>query len=96
MYMKEKITIIKQDLNFKELPKDIKKGIIDRQASAMLIDFDEGVYTKKTALIDAKIHYEKNDDTKYILYHSSINGLIAENQKDYWQGIEDAEWWNNA
>ena len=94
--MKEKITIIKQDLNFKELPKDIKKGIIDRQASAMLIDFDEGVYTKKTALIDAKIHYEKNDDTKYILYHSSINGLIAENQKDYWQGIEDAEWWNNA
>jgi len=96
MYMKEKITIIKQHLNFKELPKDIKKGIIDRQASAMLIDFDEGVYTKKTALIDAKIHYEKNDDTKYILYHSSINGLIAENQKDYWQGIEDAEWWNNA
>ena len=96
MDMKEKITIIKQDLNFKELPKDIKKGIIDRQASAMLIDFDEGVYTKKTALIDAKIHYEKNDDTKYILYHSSINGLIAENQKDYWQGIEDAEWWNNA
>ena len=94
--MKEKIKIIKQHLNFKELPKDIKEAIIENEANAMLISFDEGVYTKRTALIDAKIHYEKNDDTKYILYHSSINGLIAKNEQDYWQGIEDAEWYNNA
>tara|TARA_R100001463_G_scaffold101367_1_gene155820 strand:- start:312 stop:602 length:291 start_codon:yes stop_codon:yes gene_type:complete len=96
MDMKEKIKIIKQHLNFKELPKNIKKGIIENEANSMVITFDEGVYTKKSALIDAKNHYENNDDTKYILYHSSINGLIAENEQDYWQGIEDAEWYNDA
>ena len=94
--MKEKITIIKQHLNFKELPKDIQKNIIENEACSMVITFDEGVYTKKSALIDAKTHYQNNDDTKYILYHSSINGLIAENEEDYWQGIEDAEWYNNS
>ena len=94
--MREKITIIKQHLNFKELPKDIKNNIIENEACSMVITFDEGVYTKKSALIDAKNHYENNDDTKYILYHSSINGLIAENEEDYWQGIEDAEWYNNS
>jgi len=81
--MKEKIKIIKQHLNFKELPKDIKKTIIENEANAMLISFDEGVYTKRTALIDAKIHYEKFDDTKYVLYHSSIYGTQADNQDEY-------------
>jgi len=94
--MKEKIKIIKQHLNFKELPKNIQKSIIENEACSMVITFDKGVYTKKSALIDAKIHYENNDDTKYILYQSSINGLIAENEEDYWQGIEDAEWYNNS
>ena len=94
--MKEKITIIKQHLNFKDLPKDIKKAIIENEASSMVITFDEGVYTKRTALIDAKYHYENNDLTKYILYNSSIHGIKAENQEDYWKGIEDAEWYNYA
>ena len=80
--MKEKIKIIKQHLNFKELPKDIKEAIIENEANAMLISFDEGVYTKRTALIDAKIHYEKFDDRKYVLYNSSIHGIKADNEEE--------------
>ena len=32
---------------------EIKEAIIDNEASTMVITYDEGVYTKKTALIDA-------------------------------------------
>tara|TARA_Y100001938_G_scaffold16147_1_gene19927 strand:+ start:674 stop:961 length:288 start_codon:yes stop_codon:yes gene_type:complete len=93
---KETIRVIKRNLNFKELPKDIKKSIIENEACAMVITFDEGVYTKKTALIDAKQHYENHDFTKYILYHSNIYGVKAENQEDYDIAKEDADWWNNG
>ena len=93
---KETIKVIKRDLTFKELPKQIKEAIINNEASAMVITFDEGVYTKKTALIDAKQHYENHDFTKYILYDSSIHGIKAENQEDYDRAEEDADWWNNA
>jgi hypothetical protein len=81
--MKEKITIIKEHLNFKDLPGDIKKAIIENEASTMVITFDEGVYTKKSALIDAKYHYENFDETQYILYSSNIHGIKAENQEDF-------------
>ena len=93
---KETIKVIKRNLTFKELPKQIKEAIINNEASAMVITFDEGVYTKKTALIDAKQHYENHDFTKYILYHSNIHGVKAENQNDYDRAEEDADWWNNA
>ena len=92
----ETIKVIKRNLNFKKLPEDIKKVIIENEANAMVINFDEGVYTKKTALIDAKQHYENHDFTKYILYHSNIHGIKAENQEDYDRGEEDADWWNNV
>ena len=93
---KETIKVIKRNLNFKKLPEDIKKVIIENEANAMVITYDEGVYTKKTALIDAKQHYENHDFTKYILYHSNIHGVKAENQEDYDRGEEDADWWNNG
>jgi hypothetical protein len=93
---KETIKVIKRNLNFKKLPEDIKKFIIENEANAMVITYDEGVYTKKTALIDAKQHYENHDFTKYILYHSNIHGIKAENQEDYDRGEEDADWWNNG
>jgi len=93
---KETIKVIKRNLNFKKLPEDIKKVIIENEANAMVITYDEGVYTKKTALIDAKQHYENHDFTKYILYHSNIHGIKAENQEDYDRGEEDADWWNNG
>jgi hypothetical protein len=94
--MREEIKVIKENLNFKELPKEIKKAIINNEADSMVITYDEGVYTKKTALIDAKQHYENHDFTKYILYHSNIGGLKAENQEDYYRTEEDVNWWNNA
>ena len=93
---KETIKVIKRNLTFKELPKEIKKAIIDNEASTMVITYDEGVYTKKTALIDAKQHYENHDFTKYILYHSNIHGIKAENQEDYDREQEDVDWWNNG
>lgn len=83
--MKEVIKVIKENLSFNQLPEDIKKGIIDNEASSMVILFDEDVYTKRTALIDAKIHYENQDDTKYILYHSNYHGIKTENQDDFYR-----------
>ena len=51
---KETIKVINRNLSFKKLPKEIKKAIINNEANSMVITYDEGVYTKKTALIDAK------------------------------------------
>ena len=93
---KETIKVINRNLSFKKLPKEIKKAIINNEANSMVITYDEGVYTKKTALIDAKQHYENHDLTKYILYHSNIYGIKAENQEDYDRTEEDVDWWNNA
>ena len=87
---KEIIKIIEKNINFKKLPKEIKKSIIENEASSMVITFDEGVYTKKTAMIDAKNHYENHDHTKYILYHSNIHGLKAENQEDFYGSYDDS------
>jgi len=86
--IKEKIKVLKESLSFNQLPKEIKKSIIENEASSMVITFDEGVYTKKTAMIDAKNHYENHDHTKYILYHSNIHGLKAEREDD-WYNLEE-------
>jgi hypothetical protein len=55
----------------------------------MLVSFDEGVYTKKSALIDSKIHYTENadEDIKYVLYHSNIHGICSDEQ-DVFNNIE--------
>ena len=74
--MKEVIKVIKENLSFKELPKDIKEAKINDCADWIIIVFDEGVYTKRTALIDAKNNYENNDE-KYVLYHSNIHGICS-------------------
>jgi len=76
--MKEKITVIKDSISFSELPKKIQDTFISDQAKAMLISFDEGVYTMQTALLDAKKHYEEWSDCKYVLYNSSIHGECAD------------------
>jgi hypothetical protein len=87
--MKEVTKVIKENLSFKELPKDQQEAYIDNAASAMVITFDEGVYTKRTALIDAKNHYENCDDKKYVLYHSNIHGICS-NEQDVFNNIEEA------
>lgn len=76
---KEKITVIKNNINFIELPIKEQNGFIDGTANEILISFDEGVYTKKTALIDAKIYYtDWNKDKKYVYYHSSYHGYCSD------------------
>lgn len=89
--MKEVIKVIKENLTFKELPKDQQEAYINNNAEAMLVSFDEGVYTKKSALIDSKIHYTKNadEDIKYVLYHSNIHGICSDEQ-DVFNNIEEA------
>lgn len=78
---KETIKVIKRNLTFKELPKDIQKGWIDSMAIDMIESFDEGIHNKKTATIDAKKYYlDWNSDRKYVLFHSSFFGIQAEEQ----------------
>ena len=78
---KETIKVIKRNLTFKELPKDIQKGWIDSMATNLIESFDEGVHNKKTATIDAKQYYlHWNSDKKYVLFHSSFHGIQAEEQ----------------
>ena len=82
---KEKVKIIKENISFKELPKDIKKAWIDSMADDLIDIFDEGVYDKKTATIDAKKYYlEWEADKKYILFYSNFYGIVAE-EKDKFQ-----------
>lgn len=83
--MKEKITVIKDNLEFSELPIKFQNQIIDTEASAMLISFDEGVYTKTTAKKDAKNYYENHCEDKYVYYISSIYGeCYIEQGKESW------------
>jgi hypothetical protein len=86
--MKEVIKVIKENLSFKELPKNLQEDIIDACAEYMVITFDEGVYTKRTALIDAKIHHENNDFKEYVLYHSNFHGICCDTHDEFYY-IED-------
>jgi hypothetical protein len=82
--MKEKIKIIKNNISFNKLPKDIQNSWIDGMARTMIMDFDDGVYNIKTATIDAKKYYlEWEKDKKYVLFHSSFFGLQAEEQETF-------------
>ena len=81
--MKEKITIIKQHLNFNQLPLDIQKSYIKTMADDLIQSFDKGVHNKKSATSDAKqYYYDWNKDVKWVLYKSSFHGLCVERQED--------------
>ena len=83
MDMKEKITIIKQHLNFDQLPLDIQKSYIETMADDLIQSFDDGVHNKKSATADAKqYYYDWNKDVKWVLYKSSFHGFRAERQED--------------
>jgi hypothetical protein len=84
--MKEVIKVIKDNITFNKLPKDIQNNMIDAQANDILISFDEGVYTKKTAKADAKLYYEDwEKDKKYVLYHSNFYGIQADEQERFYE-----------
>ena len=88
--MKEVIKVIKDNIPFNKLPKDIQNNMIDAHADDILQIFDEGVYTKKTALIDARAYFRVWDKTqKYVLYHSNIHGLFTEKQEDFNRSYDD-------
>ena len=81
--MKEKITIIKQHLNFDQLPLNIQKSYIEMMADDLIQSFDDGEKNKKSATIDAKqYYYDWNKDVKWVLYKSSFHGFRAERQED--------------
>ena len=84
MDMKEKITIIKQHLNFDQLPLDIQKAHIEMMADDLIQSFDDGVHNKKSATADAKqYYYDWNKDVKWVLYKSSFHGFRAERQVNF-------------
>ena len=84
--MNEKIKVIKENLKFKNLPKDIRDSFIDAHANDILLSFDKGVYTKKTAKADAKLYYEDwEKDRDYVLYYSSWHGYQAEEQNEFYE-----------
>jgi len=83
---KEKIKIIKDNLEFSELPIKFQNQFIDNEAKSMLISFDEGVYTEETAKKDAKNYFENHCENKYIHYTSSWRGECVDikGQETYW------------
>jgi len=87
--MKEVIKVIKDNIPFNKLPKDIQNNMIDAQADDILQIFDEGVYTKKTALIDARAYFRVWDKTKkYVLFHSNFYGLQADEQERFYENTK--------
>jgi len=82
MDMKEKITIIKQHLNFDQLPLDIQKSYIEMMADDLIQSFDDGVHNKKSATAAKQYYYDWNKDVKWVLYKSSFHGFRAERQED--------------
>ena len=86
MKEEEKIKIIKDNLEFSELPIKFQNQIIDDEAKSMLISFDEGVYTEETAKKDAKNYYENHCENKYVYYISSWRGECVDikGQETYW------------
>mgnify|MGYP003118491955 CR=1 FL=1 len=84
--MNEVIKVIKDNLLFKDLPKDIRDSFIDAHANDILFSFDKGVYTKKTAKADAKLYYEDwEKDRNYVLYHSNFYGIQAEEKERFYE-----------
>ncbi len=83
--MKEKIKVIKENIDFNNLPIKFQNQIIDDEAKTILISFDDGVYTKTTAKKDAKNYYQNQCENKYVHYISSIYGeCYVEHGKESW------------
>jgi hypothetical protein len=89
--MKEVIKVIKENLSFKELPKNLQEDIIDACAECMVITFDEGVYTKRTALIDSKIHHENNDFKEYVFDNVDFYEISTKDIIQMWNDTENKE-----
>ena len=89
--MKEKIKIIKDDLNFSELPIKFQSSLISSLAKDLLSRNDSERdktlhHDKDSAHEMARLHYAEWSDYKYVLYHSSVYGeRVEEIGKESWR-----------
>ena len=89
--MKEKIKIIKDNLNFSELPIKFQNSLIGGLAEDLLSrnndEQDKTLHHDKDSAHEmARLHYAEWSDYKYVLYHSSWYGERVEEQgKESWK-----------
>jgi hypothetical protein len=89
--MKEKIKIIKDNLDFSELPIKFQNGfiggLVDDLLSRNESETDKTLHHDKDSAYEmAKLHYTEWSNYKYVLYHSSIYGERAEEMgKENWR-----------
>ena len=81
--MKEKIKIIKDNLNFSELPVKFQNNLISSLAKDLLSrnnsERDKTLHHDKDSAREmARLHYVEWSDYKYVLYYSSIYGECAD------------------
>jgi len=88
---KEKITVIKDNLSFSELPIKLQNGFIGSLAKDLLerneSERDKTLHHDKDSAYEmARLHYTEWSDYKYVLYHSSIYGKCADEVgKESWR-----------
>jgi hypothetical protein len=89
--MKEKITIIKDNLKFSELPLVLQESLIHCLADDLLSrnesERDKTLHhDKASAYYMAKLHYLEWSDYKYVHYNSSVYGWrVSEIGKESWR-----------
>ena len=89
--MKEKIKIIKDNLDFSELPVKFQKGFIGGLVRDLLSRNESETdkilhHDEDSAYEMAKLHYTEWSNYKYVLYHSSIYGERADEiGKESWR-----------
>jgi hypothetical protein len=89
--MKEKITVIKDNLKFSELPLVLQESLIHSLADDLLSrnesERDKTLHhDRDSAYAMAKLHYSEWSDYKYVHYNSSIYGWrVSEIGKESWR-----------
>jgi hypothetical protein len=89
--LKEKITVIKDNLKFSELPAVLQESLIHGMADDLLSrnisETDKTLHhDRDSAYAMAKLHFTKWSDYKYVHYNSSIYGWrVSEIGKESWR-----------
>jgi hypothetical protein len=89
--LKEKITVIKDNLKFSELPAVLQESLIHGMADDLLnrniFETDKTLHhDRDSAYAMAKLHFTEWSDYKYVHYNSSIYGWrVSEIGKEGWR-----------
>jgi hypothetical protein len=89
--LKEKITVIKDNLKFSELPAILQESLIHGMADDLLSrnisETDKTLHhDRDSAYAMAKLHFTEWSDYKYVHYNSSIYGWrVSEIGKEGWR-----------